>query len=116
MIYFGREFCPAKNHKPAECPICSWINRPLDEANALASRVEAALFTPQPRMKGLIYYHDRIAELVASPNLVASLPSSSGALVEKPSSDSITGAQQAPDSDQQLVEKINSRRKRQRSS
>lgn len=23
MIYFGRQFCPAKNHKWRECPICS---------------------------------------------------------------------------------------------
>jgi endonuclease III len=25
IIYFGREFCPARNHDPRECPICSWI-------------------------------------------------------------------------------------------
>ncbi|MBN1945518.1 MAG: endonuclease III [Bradymonadales bacterium] len=24
MIYFGREYCPARNHDPAHCPICSW--------------------------------------------------------------------------------------------
>ena len=24
IIYFGREFCPARNHDPRECPICSW--------------------------------------------------------------------------------------------
>lgn len=24
MIYFGRSYCPARNHNPAECPICSW--------------------------------------------------------------------------------------------
>jgi endonuclease III len=24
MIYFGREFCPARGHDPRECPICSW--------------------------------------------------------------------------------------------
>jgi endonuclease-3 len=24
IIYFGREHCPARNHDPAECPICSW--------------------------------------------------------------------------------------------
>lgn len=23
MIYFGREYCPARTHKPADCPICS---------------------------------------------------------------------------------------------
>jgi endonuclease III len=24
MIYFGREYCPARGHVPARCPICSW--------------------------------------------------------------------------------------------
>ena len=24
MIYFGREYCPARGHDKAECPICSW--------------------------------------------------------------------------------------------
>lgn len=23
IIFFGREYCPARGHKPAECPICS---------------------------------------------------------------------------------------------
>ncbi|MEH0156341.1 endonuclease III [Limibacter armeniacum] len=23
IIYFGREYCPARNHKPEKCPICS---------------------------------------------------------------------------------------------
>lgn len=27
MIYFGREFCPAKGHDPRKCPICSVIGR-----------------------------------------------------------------------------------------
>ena len=25
LIYFGREYCQARNHNPALCPICSWI-------------------------------------------------------------------------------------------
>ena len=25
MIYFGREYCQARSHKTAQCPICSWI-------------------------------------------------------------------------------------------
>lgn len=25
IIYFGREYCPARGHKPEECPICSVI-------------------------------------------------------------------------------------------
>jgi len=24
IIYFGRTYCPAKGHIPAQCPICSW--------------------------------------------------------------------------------------------
>jgi endonuclease III len=27
MIYFGREYCPARGHEPRECPICSWAGR-----------------------------------------------------------------------------------------
>jgi endonuclease III len=27
FIFFGREYCPARSHKPNECPICSWINQ-----------------------------------------------------------------------------------------
>jgi endonuclease-3 len=25
IIYFGREYCQARNHNPALCPICCWI-------------------------------------------------------------------------------------------
>ena len=24
IIFFGREYCPARGHIPADCPICSW--------------------------------------------------------------------------------------------
>lgn len=27
IIFFGREYCPARGHKPYECPICSKIGR-----------------------------------------------------------------------------------------
>lgn len=27
IIFFGREYCPARGHKPTECPICSAIGR-----------------------------------------------------------------------------------------
>jgi endonuclease III len=27
MIYFGREYCPARNHEKAACPICSWAGK-----------------------------------------------------------------------------------------
>lgn len=27
IIYFGRQYCPARGHRPEECPICSRIGR-----------------------------------------------------------------------------------------
>ena len=27
IIYFGREYCPARGHKPLECPLCSRFGR-----------------------------------------------------------------------------------------
>jgi endonuclease-3 len=27
MIYFGREYCPARNHDKRTCPICSWASK-----------------------------------------------------------------------------------------
>jgi len=35
IIYFGREYCPARNHRLADCPVCSWAatkKRMLDES------------------------------------------------------------------------------------
>jgi endonuclease-3 len=29
IIYFAREYCPARNHNPSLCPICSWIKRAI---------------------------------------------------------------------------------------
>ena len=26
IIFFGRQYCPARGHIPAECPICSWAS------------------------------------------------------------------------------------------
>jgi endonuclease-3 len=26
IIFFGREYCPARSHDPATCPICSWAS------------------------------------------------------------------------------------------
>jgi len=33
IIYFGREYCTARNHDPARCPICSWA---MSKARAYA--------------------------------------------------------------------------------
>jgi endonuclease-3 len=27
IIYFGREYCPARGHDPSACPICSWASK-----------------------------------------------------------------------------------------
>jgi endonuclease-3 len=35
IIYFGREYCPARGHDPAACPICSWA---MSKARADAER------------------------------------------------------------------------------
>lgn len=35
IIYFGRSYCPARNHVPAHCPICSWA---MSRARADAER------------------------------------------------------------------------------
>jgi len=38
IIFFGREYCPARNHNLLECPICSWAStkkRILEESNKM---------------------------------------------------------------------------------
>lgn len=38
IIFFGREYCPARNHNLLECPICSWAStkkRILQESNKM---------------------------------------------------------------------------------
>lgn len=30
IIYFAREYCPARGHKKEHCPICQWIDTPSD--------------------------------------------------------------------------------------
>ena len=64
LIYFGREYCTAKDHTPSECPICSWVKSdrapPVDKLGQ---------FVPKKKAKGIVYYNDRIEELVASPSL-----------------------------------------------
>src|SRR6266545_4329925 len=38
LIYFGREYCPARGHDPRECPICSQVAPASSPAVAAASR------------------------------------------------------------------------------
>ncbi|MDC0666928.1 endonuclease III [Nannocystis radixulma] len=45
IIYFGREYCPARGHDPTVCPICSWAGvktRLAAEAKARAAARVAA--------------------------------------------------------------------------
>lgn len=45
IIYFGREYCPARGHDPKACPICSWAGvktRLAAEARARAAARVAA--------------------------------------------------------------------------
>ncbi len=36
IIFFGREYCPARGHNPAVCPICSFAARPEGESRSRA--------------------------------------------------------------------------------
>jgi endonuclease-3 len=39
IIYFGRQYCPARGHAPASCPICSWaMSKARAEREARAQR------------------------------------------------------------------------------
>mmetsp|Transcript_26136 Transcript_26136/g.26365 ORF Transcript_26136/g.26365 Transcript_26136/m.26365 type:complete len:371 (+) Transcript_26136:93-1205(+) len=71
MIYFGREYCPAKNHEAAKCPICSWVNSNTSVPDSLHH------FTPQKPGKGIVFYGDRASELQENPQLAANSPSPS---------------------------------------
>lgn len=67
MIYFGREYCTAKNHMNSNCPICSWIH--LKDKVKTFESIELNQFTPQKRAKGIVYYSERESELSQSPHL-----------------------------------------------
>lgn len=65
MIYFGREYCPAKDHQSSECPICSWVNHPNR-----SPPVSFDSFRKHSKNKGVIFYADRMSELATNPSLV----------------------------------------------
>ena len=46
MIYFGRQYCPARGHVPAECPICSWA---MSKARAEAERKQGLSKPVKPK-------------------------------------------------------------------
>ncbi len=76
MIYFGREYCPAKNHLPSECPICSWVNKAgsmsPEALEAVTSAQELVKYNESKNIKknkGIVYYSDRMIELEVTPSL-----------------------------------------------
>lgn len=55
IIYFGRQYCPARGHDPAACPICSWaMSRARADAEArqgLSKPVRGATRRPARRRR-----------------------------------------------------------------
>jgi endonuclease III len=49
IIYFGRAHCPARQHVPARCPICSWA---MSKARAAAERRQGLSKPLPPRRRG----------------------------------------------------------------
>jgi endonuclease III len=49
IIYFGRTYCPARGHVPADCPICSWaMSKARARAEVRSGRSKPA---PPPKRK-----------------------------------------------------------------
>ena len=54
--------------QPAECPMCSWVYKRAAPPDTFAS------FSPKKQQKGIIYYHERIAEMeMASPDCASKI-------------------------------------------
>lgn len=86
MIYFGREYCTAKDHTPSQCPICGSLSSiPSDSSGNGSSStsgghaekseelVETSMnlaLSPKKRVKNLVYYSAREEELRGQPDLV----------------------------------------------
>jgi len=56
IIYFGREYCPARNHDLASCPICSWA----------ATKKRIAEESPRPKSSGRAQGRSRAARTSAT--------------------------------------------------
>jgi endonuclease-3 len=68
IIYFGRQYCPARGHDPAACPICSWamskaraaaethqgLSKPVRDARPVrrAAKSKARTGVPRPARRG----------------------------------------------------------------
>jgi endonuclease III len=60
MIYFGREYCPAKMHTNKDCPICSIIHSTDTKKLELSSPVSPSKLK---QGKNILFYKDRIKEI-----------------------------------------------------
>ena len=72
MIYYGRQYCTAKNHTPKACPICSNINSEekckliINSSGSGGLRDDIysnSVYMSAKKSKGIIFYQDRIDEL-----------------------------------------------------
>ena len=71
MIYFGREYCSAKQHDPASCPVCCWINGNTEEIiSSRQSKGETKGWKVSPQKKNIVIYSDRKSELSTNNELV----------------------------------------------
>ena len=107
MIYFGREYCTAKDHKPSECPICSSLSSAVSEQKHSSSSISSSssssssgqggtkeeervetpsspTFSPKKRAKNLVYYSSREEELRSQPNLVHISPCKAASIASSP--------------------------------
>lgn len=51
LIYFGRQYCPAKGHVPAACPICSWAMSKARARREQRQGVSKPVMKPKPRKR-----------------------------------------------------------------
>eukprot|EP00638_Chattonella_subsalsa_P003619 CAMPEP_0117744066 /NCGR_PEP_ID=MMETSP0947-20121206/6525_1 /TAXON_ID=44440 /ORGANISM="Chattonella subsalsa, Strain CCMP2191" /LENGTH=441 /DNA_ID=CAMNT_0005560919 /DNA_START=70 /DNA_END=1395 /DNA_ORIENTATION=- len=63
IIYYGREYCSAKLHETANCPICCWISTHKKGGYNQQTTFDLKSFTPRKRIKNIITYSDRKEEL-----------------------------------------------------
>ena len=97
-------------HVNSECPICSVIHR--NQSNAEEETEKQ--FTPRKRTKGIIYYGDRIEELLTSPQqLVMNVAESIAASPSSLSENIVKTQEQVHDVPEQTPKKRRGRPKRQ---
>ena len=100
MIYFGREYCTAKDHTPSQCPICGSLSSiPSDSSGSGSGSgsgghvekseelVETSMnlaLSPKKRAKNLVYYSAREEELRGQPDLVHISPCKAAAVSPAP--------------------------------